>query len=158
TGRERKVSCASSLRCRAVGLAAPAIPDRWPAKKDQAPACAAGHYLLAQPTEERWRMVKAALSSVIRRLVSAQARSGPPDRHLLERFVTHKDEAAFATLIQRHGAMVLAVARNVLHHRQDAEDVFQATFLVLARKAGSVRKLNSAGSWLYGVAYRLALK
>jgi RNA polymerase sigma factor (sigma-70 family) len=54
--------------------------------------------------------------------------------------------------------MVLAVANNVLRHRQDAEDVFQATFLVLARKAGSVRKLSSAGSWLHGVAYRLALK
>jgi RNA polymerase sigma factor (sigma-70 family) len=103
-------------------------------------------------------MVKAALNSVIRRLVSAQARSGPPDRQLLERFIARKDEAAFATLVERHGAMVLAVARNVLHHLQDAEDVFQATFLVLARKAGSVRKRGSAGSWLHGVAYRLALK
>src|SRR5262249_14258214 len=104
------------------------------------------------------RMVKAALNSVIRRLVSAQARSGPPDRHLLECFLAHKDEAAFAALVERHGAMVLAVARNVLHHLQDAEDVFQATFLVLARKGGSVGKQGSAGGWLYGVAYRLALK
>ena len=103
-------------------------------------------------------MAKAALSSVFRRLLSAQARSGLPDRHLLERFIAHKDEAAFAALVERHAAMVLAVARNVLHHRQDAEDVFQATFLVLARRAGSVRKLGSAGSWLHGVAYRLALK
>jgi RNA polymerase sigma factor (sigma-70 family) len=103
-------------------------------------------------------MAKATLSAVIGRLVSAQARSGPADRQLLERFIAHKDEAAFAALVQRHGPMVLAVARNVLHHRQDAEDVFQATFLVLARKAASVRKRGSAGSWLHGVAYRLALK
>ena len=87
-------------------------------------------------------MAKAALNSVIRRLLSAQARGGPPDQHLLERFLAHQDEAAFAALVERHGAMVLTVARNVLHHRQDAEDVFQATFLVLARQAGSVRKLS----------------
>ncbi len=103
-------------------------------------------------------MGKAALNTVIRRLLSARSRRDPPDRHLLERFIADKDEAAFAALVERHGAMVLAVARNVLRHRQDAEDVFQATFLVLARKAGSVRKLGSAGSWLHGVAYRLALK
>ncbi|HEV3255859.1 MAG TPA: sigma-70 family RNA polymerase sigma factor [Gemmataceae bacterium] len=103
-------------------------------------------------------MAKAALSSVIRRLVSAQALRGLTDRHLLERFIAHKDEAAFAALAERHGAMVLAVAANVLHHPQDAEDVFQATFLVLARQAGSVRKRGSVGSWLHGVAYRLALK
>jgi RNA polymerase sigma factor (sigma-70 family) len=103
-------------------------------------------------------MAKAALSSVIRLLVSAQARSGPPDRHLLERFLADKDEAAFAALVERHGAMVLAVAHNVLHHLQDAEDVFQATFLVLARQAGSIRKQGSVGNWLHGVAYRLARK
>ncbi|HEY7153437.1 MAG TPA: RNA polymerase sigma factor [Gemmataceae bacterium] len=98
------------------------------------------------------------MSSVIRLLVSAQARSGPPDRHLLERFLADKDEAAFAALVERHGAMVLAVAHNVLHHLQDAEDVFQATFLVLARQAGSIRKQGSVGNWLHGVAYRLARK
>jgi RNA polymerase sigma factor (sigma-70 family) len=103
-------------------------------------------------------MAKATLTAVIGRLASAQARSRAPDRHLLERFIAHRDEAAFAALVRRHGAMVLAVARNVLHHHQDAEDVFQATFLLLARKAGSVRKRGSAGSWLHGVAYRLALK
>jgi RNA polymerase sigma factor (sigma-70 family) len=103
-------------------------------------------------------MAKAALHSVIRRLLSAQARNGLPDQQLLERFLADKDEAAFAALVERHGAMVLAVASNVLHHAQDAEDVFQATFLVLARQAGSVRKQGSTGSWLHGVAYRLALK
>src|SRR6266542_3932889 len=103
-------------------------------------------------------MAKQGLRSVIRRLVAAQAGSGFPDRHLVERFLAHKDEAAFAALVERHGPMVLGVAWNVLHHRQDAEDVFQATFLVLARQAGSVRKQGSVGSWLHGVAYRLALK
>jgi RNA polymerase sigma factor (sigma-70 family) len=103
-------------------------------------------------------MAKAAFISVIHRLVSAQAPSGLADQGLLERFIAHQDEAAFAVLVERHGAMVLAVARNVLHHLQDAEDVFQATFLLLARQAGSVRKQGSLGSWLHGVAYRLALK
>jgi RNA polymerase sigma factor (sigma-70 family) len=90
--------------------------------------------------------------------MSGRGGNGPPDRHLLECFIAHKDEAAFAALVERHGAMVLTVARNVLHNLPDAEDVFQATFLVLARQAGSVRKQGSAGSWLHGVAYRLALK
>jgi RNA polymerase sigma factor (sigma-70 family) len=103
-------------------------------------------------------MANVALNSVIRRLLAARARNGLPDQQLLERFIADKDEAAFTALVERHGAMVLAVARNVLHHSQDAEDVFQATFLVLARQAGSVRKQGSAGSWLHGVAYRLALK
>jgi RNA polymerase sigma factor (sigma-70 family) len=102
-------------------------------------------------------MTKPGLRSLIRRLVAAQTRGGP-DRHLLERFLTCQDEAAFAALVERHGAMVLGVAGDVLRHRQDAEDVFQATFLVLARRAGSVRRRGSVGSWLHGVAYRLALK
>src|SRR5262249_1895571 len=76
-----------------------------------------------------------------------------PDQLLLERFRADRDEAAFAALVERHGTMVLGVAWNVLAHRQDAEDVFQATFLVLARRAGSVREQGSVGSWLHGVAY-----
>src|SRR5262245_61244913 len=103
-------------------------------------------------------MAKSGLRSVIRQLLSSRTIRSFSDRHLLERFLTHKAEAAFALLVERHGAMVLGVAWNVLHHRQDAEDVFQATFLVLARQAGSVRKRGSVGSWLHGVAYRLALK
>jgi RNA polymerase sigma factor (sigma-70 family) len=103
-------------------------------------------------------MAKGGLRSVIRRVVSAEAPSGLADRLLLERFIGDRDESAFAALLERYGVMVLGVAWNVLGHLQDAEDVFQATFLVLARQANSVRKRGSLGSWLHGVAHRLALK
>jgi RNA polymerase sigma factor (sigma-70 family) len=78
------------------------------------------------------------------------------DDQLLARFVLTHDETAFATLVRRHGPLVLGVCRRVLQHTQDAEDVFQATFLILARKAESVLKREAIGSWLYRVAYRAA--
>jgi RNA polymerase sigma factor (sigma-70 family) len=80
------------------------------------------------------------------------------DGQLLERFLARRDEAAFGTLLNRHGPMVLNVCRRVLQHAQDTEDAFQATFLLLARSGGSIRKRESVASWLYGVAYRLAIK
>jgi RNA polymerase sigma factor (sigma-70 family) len=80
------------------------------------------------------------------------------DGALLERFIAARDEAAFELIVRRHGPMVLGVCRRLLRHRQDAEDAFQATFLVLAHKAGSVRPREAVGNWLYGVAYRTALK
>jgi RNA polymerase sigma factor (sigma-70 family) len=80
------------------------------------------------------------------------------DQQLVEQFVDRQEQASFAALVQRHGPMVLAVCRRVLHHTQDAEDAFQATFLVLARKAGSIRKQGSVASFLYGVAHRVASK
>ncbi len=80
------------------------------------------------------------------------------DRDLVRQFVTCRDEQAFASLLKRHGPMVLGVASRVLPSRPDAEDVFQATFLLLARKAGSIRKAESVGSWLHGVAHHLALR
>ncbi len=81
-----------------------------------------------------------------------------PDKELLRRFVATQDEAAFAGLVKRHGPVVLGMCRKMLRHAQDAEDAFQATFLVLARKAKSIRKQESVGGWLYGVAYRVANK
>jgi RNA polymerase sigma factor (sigma-70 family) len=79
------------------------------------------------------------------------------DGQLLARFVAVRDEASFAALVRRHGRMVLGVCRRMLRHTQDAEDCFQATFLVLARKASVVRR-EAVGSWLYAVAYRTSLE
>jgi RNA polymerase sigma factor (sigma-70 family) len=98
------------------------------------------------------------LLQLIRRIAAVDRRAQWSDGQLLERFTAHRDEAAFAALMDRHGPMVLAVCRGVLHDSHDAEDVFQATFLVLVRRADAVRKQESVGSWLHGVAYRLAAR
>ncbi len=80
------------------------------------------------------------------------------DAHLLERFISQRDEAAFETLVRRHGPMVLGVCQRLLHDPQDVEDAFQVTFLVLIRKATSLSKRESVANWLHGVAYRTAMK
>lgn len=80
------------------------------------------------------------------------------DAVLLERFVARRDESAFASLVSRHGPMVLGVCRRVLGDLHQAEDAFQATFLVLARKAGSLRRPETLAAWLYGTARHLALR
>jgi RNA polymerase sigma factor (sigma-70 family) len=79
------------------------------------------------------------------------------DGDLLERYVCQRDEAAFEALVRRHGPMVLGVCRRVLHNVHDVEDAFQATFLILVRKASTLRSPSMIGNWLYGVAYRTAL-
>jgi RNA polymerase sigma-70 factor (ECF subfamily) len=101
----------------------------------------------------------------LRRLVGDVRRAALPrepealsDGRLLDAFLTRCDEAAFALLVKRHGPMVLGVCRRVIGHAHDAEDAFQAVFLVLARKAASIVPRDLVGNWLYGVAYRTALQ
>jgi RNA polymerase sigma factor (sigma-70 family) len=100
------------------------------------------------------------LRSFIQRLGGITGRrtgDGLSDAVLLERFIAGGDQAAFETLVWRHSALVLGVCRRVLRHEQDAEDAFQAAFLIFARKAGSIGNRQSLGAWLHRVALRAAL-
>jgi len=106
-------------------------------------------------------MVTSQVMSVLRHLrrwIGARTVEEPTDGQLLEQFAHRYDQQAFAELVRRHGPMVLAVCWRLGRNLDDAEDAFQATFLVLARKAGSIGKPELVGHWLYGVAYRIALK
>ena len=97
----------------------------------------------------------------VHRLFNFGAVGTMSDAQLLDRFVSRRDEAAeaaFEELVIRHGPMVLRVCRGVLHDAHDAEDAFQAVFLVLANRAGSIRRSGSVASWLFGVAQRVAIR
>jgi RNA polymerase sigma factor (sigma-70 family) len=83
---------------------------------------------------------------------------GLTDAQLLERFLARREEVAFEAMLRRHGPMVLGVCRRVLADPHDAEDAFQATFLVLVRRAASIVPRSRLGPWLHGVARRTALK
>jgi RNA polymerase sigma factor (sigma-70 family) len=106
-------------------------------------------------------MATPQLAGVVRhicRLVGAPGLTDKADGQLLRDFHSEHDQAAFAILVDRHGALVWRVCRQVLERREDAEDAFQATFLVLARKAAALQKMTVLAGWLRGVAYRIALQ
>ncbi len=94
----------------------------------------------------------------LRRVVAPPGGAGRSDRQLLEGYLAGRDETAFAALVRRHGPLVLGVCRRVLNNHHDAEDAFQATFLVLAKKAASIVHRERLAGWLYGVAYHTALR
>jgi RNA polymerase sigma factor (sigma-70 family) len=106
-------------------------------------------------------MPTSSITPLVRHLrqVAFRADAGDlSDGQLLERFLGQREEAAFEALVRRHGPMVLGVCRRLLRDSHDADDAFQATFLVLVRKAASIAPRELVGNWLYGVAYRTALK
>jgi RNA polymerase sigma factor (sigma-70 family) len=104
------------------------------------------------------KAVTGNLLQFLRRAVENQRARELPDQDLLQRFVDRHDEAAFLAILRRHGPMVLGVCRALLPNEADTEDAFQATFLIFVRKARSIRKTPSLGSWLHGVAYRTACR
>jgi RNA polymerase sigma factor (sigma-70 family) len=99
-----------------------------------------------------------AIIQHLRRMVLRVDEAGMTDGQLLEEFVSHRDAAAFESLVRRHGPMVLGVCRRILRDPHDAEDAFQSTFLVLARKAAPVSPRELVGNWLYGVAQTTAIR
>jgi RNA polymerase sigma factor (sigma-70 family) len=106
-------------------------------------------------------MAASPLSRVVDNLRLALASrdgSALSDADLLRRFIDHRDEAAFAAIARRHGPMVMGVCRRVTRNREDAEDAFQGTFVVLVRRAAAIKSPRQLANWLYGVAYNTALK
>ncbi len=102
-----------------------------------------------------------AMGTVVRglgRLFASGGMTGMTEGQLLDRFVTRRDEEAFEALVARHGPMVLAVCGRLLTDPNDVDDAFQATFLVLVQKAGSLRRQDLLGNWLFGVAYRVSAR
>ena len=98
-----------------------------------------------------------ALDSM-RRLFDSGTAIGLSDGQLLERFISARDETAFEAILRRHGPMVLGVCRRAISDQDDVDDAFQATFLILVRKAGSIRDRDTLATWLYGVARRVAVR
>jgi RNA polymerase sigma factor (sigma-70 family) len=112
------------------------------------------------PQGHRRRMGRNPLeiaAAQIRALASTQHANDQGDGELLRAYAADDDQSAFRALVRRHGPLVLAVCKRILHHEQDAEDAFQAVFIVLARKATSVRGYHSLAGWLHQVSHRIAL-
>ena len=105
-------------------------------------------------------MPTSPLNVVIQQLRTASERDGAgmTDGELLTRFLSHRDDDALAALVRRHAPMVWGVCRRLLRSHHDAEDAFQATFLVLVRKAATVMPREMVGNWLYGVAHQTAVR
>ena len=104
------------------------------------------------------KSVSNPIIQLIRQVVEDQSVRQLSDQQAVQQFRDRGDESAFGTILRRHGPMVFDVCRTVLRNEADAEDAFQATFLIFARKAASIHKSASVGSWLHGVAYHTALK
>src|SRR6516164_6843824 len=98
------------------------------------------------------------LIGYLRRAVLREDGAGKTDGQLLASFIEQEDETAFEALVHRHGPMVFGACLRIVGNHHDAEDAFQATFLVLARKASSVRPRERVANWLHGVALRTAMK
>ena len=96
------------------------------------------------------------LVAYIHRIAGRNNDAKPTDGELLNLFIVHRDELAISTLVRRYGPLVLGVCQRVLHNHEDAEDAFQATFLVLLHKARSIADPDLLANWLYGVAYNTA--
>src|ERR1700682_570656 len=105
-------------------------------------------------------MAKSSLDPLmrhVRKLAAAHHGKDQTDADLLRAFSARGDQDAFDALVRRHGPLVLAVCRRVLHQLQDAEDAFQATFIVLARQSATLSQHDSLAGWLHGVSFRVAL-
>src|SRR5579862_7493635 len=98
------------------------------------------------------------MSRFVQQLRSIAMRDDGTDGELLESFVRQRDDAALAALVRRHGPMDWGVCRRLLRQHQDAEEAFQATFLVFVEKAGTIRQREMVGNWLYGVAHQTAVR
>src|SRR5262249_44397599 len=105
---------------------------------------------------DRDRLVE--VEGTMQNVAGSTSQSEPTDERLLRDYVASQDAGAFTAIMRRHGGMVSAVCRRMLWREQDVEDAFQATFLVLMRKAPSLSRPNLLGHWLYGVSYRIASK
>src|SRR3954464_2913255 len=105
-----------------------------------------------------WRRLHGGVSADLDRLFASGTVTGLTEGQLLERFATGRDASAFEALVERLGPMVLGVCRQFLRDPNDVDDAFQATFLVLVRKAGSLRQKDLLGNRPYGVASRVALR
>jgi RNA polymerase sigma factor (sigma-70 family) len=93
---------------------------------------------------------------LLERLFDRGVVTGLSEEQLLAQFIGERDQAAFEAIVTRHGPMVLKVCRQILSDPNDVDDAFQATFIVLVRRASSLRRKDLLGNWLYGVAYRVA--